>query len=69
MSLALITSLGGGVPRMQKLKIQTLKLGRTLFIRTKDNMRIFGVIPFKQQLNGENDEKLDGELIRLSFWE
>ena len=47
-------------------RIQTLKRFRiTLFIRTKHNMRVFGVIPFtklqndtKQQLNGKkNDEK------------
>ena len=33
-------------------------------------MQIFGVIPFMkwQQLNGENDEKWDGELIKPFVW-
>ena len=56
--------------KKQMNRIQTHKrFKRTLFIRTKHNMQIFGYkTTLKRQLNGKNDDKWDGELSHLSVF-
>ena len=61
------------IKKIKKKKKKKKNLKRTLFIETKHDTRIIGIIPFIKLQNNttvKKDEKCDGDLIQplICFW-